>query len=800
VTPVDRPELGSEAPEQATGVTFRNVVALTTVVVIVIALAGLLGYIPGLRALGNIRADYIPMAQSTAACFLIFSTALYLQTRNPLQNSSLTVIFVLVLLGTLFSVMEFSELFFGMDLNYSNKLFPPTDMLGTIPVGRMSPATAATFSITGPGILLLLLRRRTSRYARQTGTGASCLGVLTMLIGATVILAYLFGTPFMYSGGNSVPMAATTALAFLFLGIAVVLSTGPDIFPMCHVTGDSTAAKLSRVFLSLTVTIVLVQSILLHYIFFTQLVNEALIIALLVVIIGTFTVSVVNYVAGLTGNSIDEVNRKLVHTLQELRKSEEQRRSILVTAMDGFWMVDRQGRLLEVNEAYCRITGYSEQELLSMSIFDLEVNETPDATIARIAMLVEQGEARFESRHRHKNGGLIDIEISAQFQSIEDGRIVAFLRDITERKQVEFKLNNALDESHRFREALDHVSSHIYMKDLRSRYVYANRSTLELFSCSTGELVGCDDFRFFPPETATVLRTIDSRVFMGEQTSEEINFVDSDGRQHVYQEVKTPVYDQTERGTIVGLLGISTDITEHKQIEEELKKKNSEVEQFIYSVSHDLRSPLVTIKTFMGYLAEDLSEGDLERVAQDSQFIHNAADKMKLLLDDLLEMSRIGRVESPPVSVSLRELLTEALDALAGVVSERKADIHLTDTEFMLFGDRQRLCQIWQNLIENSIKYSHDDRIPRIELGVQTANGEPVFFIKDNGIGIESKYHSKVFGIFDKLNPRSSGAGLGLSMVKRIVENCGGRIWVESKGRDTGACFLFTLPQAVGKN
>jgi len=665
VTPVDRPGLGSGAPEQTTEVTFGNAVALTTVIVIVIALAGMLGYIPGLRALGNLRADYIPMAQTTAACFLIFSTALYLQTRPSLQNSRLTAMYGLVLLVTLFSMMEFSELFFGMDLNYSNKLFPPTGMLGTIPVGRMSPATAATFSIAGPGILLLL-RWRNSRYARLTGTGASCLGVLTMLIGATVLLAYLFGTPFMYSGG-SVPMAATTALAFLILGIAIVLSAGPDIFPMCHVTGHSTAAKLSRVFLSLTVTIVLVQSFLLHYIFFTQLVNEALIIALLVVIIGIFTVSVVNYVAGLTGNSIDEVNRKLVHTLQELRKSEEQRRSILVTAMDGFWMVDRQGRLLEVNEAYCRIIGYSEQELLSMFISDLEVNETPDETIARIAMLIEQGEARFESRHRHKNGNLIDIEISAQFQSIEDGRIVAFLRDITERKQVE----------------------------------------------------------------------------------------------------------------------------------EELKKKNSEVEQFIYSVSHDLRSPLVTIKTFMGYLAEDLSEGNLERVAQDSQFIHSAADKMKLLLDDLLEMSRIGRVESPPVSVSLRELLTEALDALAGVVSERKADIHLTDTEFMLFGDRPRLCQIWQNLIENSTKNSRYCRIPRVELGVQTADGEPVFFIKDNGIGIESKYHSKIFDIFDKLNPESSGAGLGLSMVKRIVENCGGRIWVESQGRDSGACFLFTLPQAV---
>jgi signal transduction histidine kinase len=179
------------------------------------------------------------------------------------------------------------------------------------------------------------------------------------------------------------------------------------------------------------------------------------------------------------------------------------------------------------------------------------------------------------------------------------------------------------------------------------------------------------------------------------------------------------------------------------------------------------------------------------------QFIHNAADKMKLLLDELLEMSRVDRVETPSVRVSLMDVLAEVQDIMAGIISERQVEIILPDTELMLYGDRPRLCQIWQNLTENAIKYSCDGKIPRIELGVRQENSEIVFFVKDNGIGIDPQYKSKIFGIFEKLDHKSPGAGLGLSMVQRIVERCGGRVWVESDGIGKGSCFLFTLPNCV---
>jgi PAS domain S-box-containing protein len=354
-------------------------------------------------------------------------------------------------------------------------------------------------------------------------------------------------------------------------------------------------------------------------------------------------------------------------TEEALRKSEEQHRAILQTAMDGFWLLDMQGRILEVNETLCRMTGYSAQELLVKPISDLEVAESADEIAAHFQKIIAQGEDRFESRFRRKDGSIFDVEVSGQYRPIENGRIVAFLRDITERKQAE----------------------------------------------------------------------------------------------------------------------------------EELQKKNAEIEQFIYTVSHDLRSPLVTVKTFMGYLEKDMAEDNREQAAQDVQFIHSAADKMKMLLDELLEMSRIGRILTPPVRVSLMEVVNEVMGDLAGVISERKVDICLPDTDLTLFGDRPRLCQIWQNLIENAIKFCRDDRIPRIELGVQQVSGETVFFVKDNGIGIDPQYHSKVFGIFEKINSKSPGAGLGLSMIQRIVEKCDGRVWVESGGTGKGSCFKFSLPGAL---
>lgn len=229
----------------------------------------------------------------------------------------------------------------------------------------------------------------------------------------------------------------------------------------------------------------------------------------------------------------------------------------------------------------------------------------------------------------------------------------------------------------------------------------------------------------------------------------------------------------------------------------ELDGKNAELERFTYTVSHDLKSPLVTIKTFLGFIQKDLDAGDPQRVEQDLNFMHGAADTMSRLLDELLQMARIGLVVSERESIRFRELIEEALATVAGRIAEGGVEVRAEPVELMLWGERPRLVEVWQNLADNAVKYMGTQSAPRIELGLERAGGDAVFFVRDNGLGIEPINHQKIFNLFEQLDMQAEGSGLGLALVKRIVELYGGRIWVESAGIGTGSCFRFTLPAAL---
>jgi PAS domain S-box-containing protein len=230
---------------------------------------------------------------------------------------------------------------------------------------------------------------------------------------------------------------------------------------------------------------------------------------------------------------------------------------------------------------------------------------------------------------------------------------------------------------------------------------------------------------------------------------------------------------------------------------EELQHKNAELERFLYAASHDLRSPVVTVRTFLGYLERDMADADAKRIAADMAFIRTATNKMAHLLDDLLEISRVGRLVGEPADVALRALVDNAIGVVGGRIAERGIEMHVSVGAIVLHGDRARLAEIYQNLIDNACKFMGDQKEPRIEIGIVGNNDETAFFVRDNGIGIEPHHQARVFELFEKLDPKAEGTGIGLALVRRIVELYGGRIWVESAGIGQGTCFYFTLPEAI---
>ena len=257
-------------------------------------------------------------------------------------------------------------------------------------------------------------------------------------------------------------------------------------------------------------------------------------------------------------------------------------------------------------------------------------------------------------------------------------------------------------------------------------------------------------------------------------------------------------------GHLIGLWGVQRDITTLKKIEAEreriiteLENTNNELERFTYTVSHDLKAPLITIRGFLGYLEDDIHAADQERIKSDIDRIIAATDKMQNLLDNLLELSRAGRMLNPPETILFETIAQDAVSLVTGQIEAQGVKVRIEPGLPTVFGDQIRLTQALQNLIDNAVKFMGDQPKPLIEIGQQGKNseGDPIFYVQDNGIGIAPEHQERVFELFNKLNVEEKGTGIGLALVKRIIESHGGKIWVESDGMKKGSTFYFTIPE-----
>lgn len=256
---------------------------------------------------------------------------------------------------------------------------------------------------------------------------------------------------------------------------------------------------------------------------------------------------------------------------------------------------------------------------------------------------------------------------------------------------------------------------------------------------------------------------------------------------------------QTMCDQIANAIATASLFDERANLIKELESKNAELEQFAYTVSHDLKSPLVTMRGYLGYLKNSAVNGDFARFDHDLERVINATKTMQDLLSDLLNLSRVGRVDETIENVSVKYTVEKVLELIHNIYVDKNIDIVVQENLPTVKVNPIRLREVIQNLLVNAMKFSAHQDTPKVVIGTDgfdSATKFPILFVKDNGIGIDPQYHKKIFGLFNRLNNEVEGTGVGLTLVKRIVEIYGGKIWVDSDGQGNGSTFYFTLPPA----
>ncbi|PKG32293.1 ATP-binding protein [Methanoregula sp.] len=248
---------------------------------------------------------------------------------------------------------------------------------------------------------------------------------------------------------------------------------------------------------------------------------------------------------------------------------------------------------------------------------------------------------------------------------------------------------------------------------------------------------------------------------------------------------------------------LETEIAERKNAEQQrelviraLEHKNDELARFTYTVSHELKNPLITIQGFAGMIEDELARGAPEpaRLTEHTKRISAAVDTLASLLADLLKLSRAGQSTYQMAPVPVRTVIDEAIALLSHCLAEHHVQIEIAPDLPVVPADHARLREVFLNLIENAVKFRGSQENLIITIGTEQAAGGRAFFVRDNGSGIERAYLGRIFNLFEKLDADTPGTGVGLAIVKRIIEVHGGKIWAESEGPGTGTTFWFTLP------
>ncbi|MBI5833289.1 MAG: PAS domain S-box protein [Armatimonadetes bacterium] len=510
-----------------------------------------------------------------------------------------------------------------------------------------------------------------------------------------------------------------------------------------------------------------------------------------------------------------------VRAEEALRQSEAYRQRVFEGSLVPIVVMDAVTHVfVDANPAAAAIYGYaSRDEVVGKTPVDVSTATQYDgmdsAEMARLRceQALAQGGVVFQWRHQRASGQTWDAEVHLQRFDAGDRPLLQFtLQDISERLAAEEALRTS---EANLKLITDNMSETVWTMDLSGRYLFINPAIEQLTGWTPAEYLRLTMAQTLPAESAAFCqRVIAEELALAAAPDYDrgrvVTFTLECQRRdkaRYWAEISACLLWSAE-GQPNGIVGLTRDITAKRRADAErealisrLEQSNAELERFTYTVSHDLKSPLITIKGFLSWLRADYAKGRTDRIESSMDRIANAAEHMGRLLDELLELSRIGRLGNAPTAVSMSQLAREAAELVTarlevgGVVVDIQPDLPT------VIGDRPRLLEVMQNLLDNAAKFIGEQASPRIRVGSEGHDPElgwPLFYVSDNGQGFEPAYAERIFGLFDQLDPKREGTGIGLAMVKRIIEVHGGRVWAESAGEGQGACFWFTLPPEGG--
>ena len=358
----------------------------------------------------------------------------------------------------------------------------------------------------------------------------------------------------------------------------------------------------------------------------------------------------------------------------------------------------------------------------------------------------------------------------------------------------------ALEES--TRRVLDSFPDAITITDLNATIVDCTQATVKMHGFSVKEeLIGKNAFNLIAPrDHQRASENLEKTLTQGFVRNTEYTFLTKDGGEFPAELSASLIQDSD--GKPIGFVALTKDVTERKRAEEELKKHmkeleraNRDLEDFTSTVSHDLKVPLRSLQAFSMLLMEDYADmlndtgrGYLKRVKE-------ATERMEALIEDLLRLSRVGRKFTEVETVDLGRLVEEIKSDLSARMRERGGEVVVAGKLPTLSTQRVWMKELFMNLIDNGLKFNKSEK-PRVEVSSEEREGDYLFTVKDNGIGIEEQYHAHIFKLFERVPApyEYEGTGAGLAICKKIVEELGGSIWVESKSGE-GSAFSFTIPR-----